>query len=201
MQSVETDQILTRAQQGDPAATEQLMARYRDRLRRMINVFLDPRLSARVDPSDVLQEVLASAATRLPRYLEERPVDFYPWLRAIVRDELIKLHRRHMVAKRRSIHFEKPFGTEISDASVHQLVDRLVSNESSPSQKASFEEIKSQVLVALGELPESDREILLMRCVEQLGVLEIAAIVGISESAVKSRLRRAIQKLGSKLRS
>ncbi len=98
MQTGDTDNLLDLAQRGDIAAGDSLMMRYRNRLRQVINVFLDPRLSARVDPSDVLQEALAQAANRLPQYLEERPIDFYYWLRAIVRDELTRVHRRHMLA-------------------------------------------------------------------------------------------------------
>ena len=49
------------------------------------------------------------------------------------------------------------------------------------------------------ELAESDRELLLMRYVEQLKIPEIAAVQGISEASAKSRVRRALEKLNRKL--
>ncbi len=195
MPETDTDQLLTFAQSGDSVALEKLLTRYRDRLRRMINVFLDPRVSARIDPSDVLQEVLVCAATRLPSYLEKRPIAFYPWLRQIVREQLIQVHRQHVQAERRSVRRERRLGAEISDASAMQLAERLVSSGTSPSQKMDAEEMKSKLKAALAELPETDRELLLMRCVEKLSIGEITAVLGISETAAKSRLRRGLQKL------
>ncbi len=195
MPETDTDQLLTFAQSGDSVALEKLLTRYRDRLRRMINVFLDPRVSARIDPSDVLQEALTCAATRLPSYLEKRPIAFYPWLRQIVREQLIQVHRQHVQAERRSVRRERRLGAEISDASAMQLAERLVSSGTSPSQKMDAEEMKSKLKAALAELPETDRELLLMRCVEQLSIGEITAVLGISETAAKSRLRRGLQKL------
>ena len=76
-----------------------------------------------------------------------------------------------------------------------QLADRLVGRESSPSQQLHREEMKTQVKNALDQLSESDRELLLMRCVEQLDIDEITCVLGITETAAKSRLRRAMQKL------
>ncbi len=195
MPETDTDRLLTLAQNGDSVALQRLLTRYRDRLRRMINVFLDPRVSARIDPSDVLQEVLVCAATRLPSYLEKRPIAFYPWLRQIVREQLIQVHRQHVQAERRSVRRERRLGAEISDASAMQLAERLVSSGTSPSQKMDAEEMKSKLKAALAELPETDRELLLMRCVEKLSIGEITAVLGISETAAKSRLRRGLQKL------
>ena len=42
---------------------------------------MDRRLTARLDPSDVVQEALADGVRDLPDYLTTRPMAFYPWLR------------------------------------------------------------------------------------------------------------------------
>src|SRR6266446_3301029 len=102
----DTDQLLERAGHGDPSATGQLLERHRDRLRRMVAVRLDRRLAARVDPSDVVQEALAEAAGKLSHYLRERPLPFYPWLRRIAWERLVKLHRRHLYTGMRSVQRE-----------------------------------------------------------------------------------------------
>ena len=67
----------------DPQATEQLLVRHQERLHRMVAIRLDDRLKARMDPSDVVQDVLVEAANRLPQFAEERPIAFYPWLRRL----------------------------------------------------------------------------------------------------------------------
>ena len=77
----DTEQLLERIGKGDPVARQQLLARHRDRLRRMVAFRLDRRLAARVDPSDIVQESLAAANQRLSDYLRDRPLPFYAWLR------------------------------------------------------------------------------------------------------------------------
>src|SRR5262245_34708786 len=81
MPTTDTEHLLDRAAEGDATARDQLLERFRRRLRRMVAVRFDPRLAARVDPSDVVQESLAEASAQLNRYLRDRPLPFYPWLR------------------------------------------------------------------------------------------------------------------------
>ena len=92
-ESPDTDQLLEQVAAGSDSAAQSLLARHRRRLSRLVAVHLDPRISARVDPSDVVQELLTEAFQRLPRYVIERPVSFYPWLRQIAWQRLRKLHR------------------------------------------------------------------------------------------------------------
>src|SRR5262245_15592899 len=103
MTMADTEHLLERAAAGDGAARAQLLQRHRRRLRRMVAVRFDPRLAARVDPSDVVQEALAEAAATLDGYLRERPLPFYPWLRQLAQRRLLDLHRRHVQARRRSV--------------------------------------------------------------------------------------------------
>src|SRR3954453_14301442 len=93
---IDTDELLRTAGLGDESARTELLARHRDRLRRMIAVRVDRRLAARVDPSDVVQEVLAEAAQGLSDYLRRRPLPFYAWLRQFAWERLLKLHRHHI---------------------------------------------------------------------------------------------------------
>src|ERR1700747_3055407 len=107
MLRVDTEQLLERVVTGDAAARDELLQRHRSQLRRMVAVRVDPRLAARVDPSDVVQESLAEAPATLDRYLRERPLPFYPWLRQFAERRLIDLHRRHVKARRRSVTRER----------------------------------------------------------------------------------------------
>src|SRR5437764_15071581 len=103
----DSEELLEQASQGDQSARQQLLARHRGRLLHMVAVRMDPRLRGRFDPSDVVQEALASAAQKLSDYLRRRPLPFYPWLRQLACEQLIELHRRHIQAQRRSVSRER----------------------------------------------------------------------------------------------
>ena len=182
-QKPDTDELLRRADAGDTSAEGALLDRYRARLRQMVAVRLDPRLAARLDPSDVVQEALAEAARKLPQYLQHRPVPFYPWLRKIAWERLVHLHSRHVGAQKRSVTREGPPDLALPDESAMQLVDRLVASGTSPSRRVAREEMRRRVRAALERLPSHYREAVILRHPEQLTFEEIAGVLGISETA------------------
>lgn len=189
----DTDELLRGAAGGDGAARQRLLARHRARLHRMVELRLDRRLRARIDPSDVVQEVLAEADGALGEYLARRPVPFYPWLRQLAWDRLVALHRRHVAAQRRSVTREAN-GDPVGD-STPELADRLVDAHSSPSRRVLREELRGRVRAALDRLAERDREVLVLRHLEQLSTAETAAVLGVTEGAVKLRHLRALDRL------
>ena len=67
--SPETQDLLDKARRGEAGAVDQLLTAHREPLRRMIGMRLDPALAARVDASDVVQDVLLEAHKRLQDYL------------------------------------------------------------------------------------------------------------------------------------
>ena len=188
-----TDLLLSRIGQGDAAAGPTLFAAHRRRLRQMIAVRLDPRLSARLDPSDVLQDVFAEASQRLADYARQRPIPFYPWLRQIAWQRLVKLHERHVYAEKRSVGRE--VWRALNDASAEHLADRLIDSATSPSGRLARKEALDRLARELARLSERDREVLILRYLEQLNVAEVAAVLGITESAVKLRHLRALDRL------
>jgi RNA polymerase sigma-70 factor (ECF subfamily) len=193
----ETEVLLARARQGDQSAVEGLLAGHRGRLRQMVAVRMDPQLSARVDPSDVVQEALVAASQRLSEYLRNPPLPFYPWLRQIAWDRLVDLHRRHIRAGSRTVTREEPLG--MSDTSAMQLADRLLTGSTSLLKRLLRKELLARVQLALAELAPDDREILVLRHLEQSTTAECAAILGISETAAKQRHLRAVRRLRKRL--
>jgi RNA polymerase sigma-70 factor (ECF subfamily) len=191
----DTDQLLDLASRGDGAARQQLLTRHRGRLRAMVAARLDRRLAARLDPSDVVQEALAEAARQLDEYLRERPLPFYPWLRQLAWDRLVKAHRAHLARARRSVRREEPGVLGLPDESMAELAQRLASCASSPSRHALRVELHGRVRAALALLGEADREVLVLRYLEQLPLREVAAVLGVSASAVKMRHVRALERL------
>jgi RNA polymerase sigma-70 factor (ECF subfamily) len=185
--------LLARARGGCQAAVEQLLARHRDRLRRMVAVRLDDRLAARIDPSDVVQDTLAIASEQLHDYLRDAPLPFYPWLRQIACNRLADLCRRHIQAGRRSVSREQSLG--LSDASAIELADRVTTRSSGPLKRLLREELHARVRAALAALATMDREILILRHLEQLSFAESAAVLGINEPAAKQRHVRALRRI------
>jgi RNA polymerase sigma-70 factor (ECF subfamily) len=194
-QELDTDQLLEQAGQGDAAARQQLLVRHRQRLRQMIALRMDRRLAARVDPSDVVQETLTEAIQQLSDYLRRRPLPFYAWLRQLAWERLVELHRRHVRAQKRSVLREERWAPPLPTESALELAERLLVRGSNPSARLRREERRDRVQVALARLADTDREVLVLRHLEQLKAREIAAILGITEGAVYTRHLRALERL------
>ena len=185
------ESLIDQASQGDQEARQQLLERFRDNLRRMVASRLDRRLTSRVDPSDVVQETLADASRKMDAYLKDRAIPFLGWLRQLAGERIIDTHRRHILAQRRSITRENHGGTLPND-SADAVVHRLMASDTSPSNRLSRQEQRERVRKALSALSPRDREVLVMRYLEQAGTVEIGEALGISEGAVKARLLRAL---------
>jgi RNA polymerase sigma-70 factor (ECF subfamily) len=191
----EAEELMRRIQKGDPSAIDELLKRHRRRLRRMVAVRIDPRLSARVDPSDVVQDALLEATRKLQDYVRERPLPFYPWLRQLAWNRLIDLHRRNVLAQARSVTREVRWDMELSDQSVADLASGLIASGTSPSGQLQRREFRDWLRDRLARLSERDREVLVLRHLEELSVNEIAAVLNISVEAVKKRHVRALKRL------
>jgi len=189
------DQLLERAAAGDREAINSLLQEHRDRLQGMVQIYLHDAVRGRVAPSDIVQESLYLAYQRLPKYLLERPIAFYPWLRQIAVEQLGKTHRRHIGAQRRSVSREKSNEAGISGNSAAQLMEQLIALGASPSRQCEKKELQDKAQAAIEQLPVSDREVLVMRYLEQLSVREIADITGLTQAAVKMRHLRALNRL------
>jgi RNA polymerase sigma-70 factor (ECF subfamily) len=196
----DTETLLSQAAAGDSVACETLFAKHRDRLRQMVALRMDGRLSARVDPSDVVQDAFAEATRQLADYLRRRPLPFYPWLRNLAWQRLVQLHRLHVKSQKRSVEREQPWAAgKLRGDSMCRLAERLVAEDTSPSQRIIRDELLQRVQDAMSRLRPDDREILVLRHLEQLSVEETAAVLSINVGAAKARHFRAIQRLHSYL--
>src|SRR5262245_3715670 len=88
-----TADLIERALAGDRQALNEVFARHRERLRRMVEMRLDWRLQARLDASDVIQDAYLEVVTRLEEYRRDPRVPLFLWLRLVVGEQLTNLHR------------------------------------------------------------------------------------------------------------
>lgn len=194
--STNGSELLARARAGDPAALNEVFARHRERLRRMVEMRLDRRLQARLDPSDVIQEAYLEVAQRLGEYLRDPKLPLFLWLRLVVGERLLRLHRQHLGAQMRDAGREVSLYREaLPAASSAALAAQLVGQYTSPTQAAVRAERMLRLQEALNTLDPLDREILSLRNFEELTRAEIAQVLGIEEAAAAKRYVRALRRL------
>jgi RNA polymerase sigma-70 factor (ECF subfamily) len=188
--------LIERARLGDREALNALLGRHRDRLRRMVEVRLDTRLQARIDASDVVQEAYLDVVARLDEYLRDPKLPLFLWLRLVVGERLLKLHRHHLGTQMRDAGREVSlYRGALPAASSAALAAQLLGKHTSPTQAVVRAERILRLQEALNTLDPMDREILSLRHFEELTAAEAARVLGIEESAAAKRYFRALKRL------
>src|SRR6516164_4641410 len=192
----ETDRLLDDARKGEPGAVDKLLGEFREPLRQVIGLRLDPAVARRVDASDIVQDVLVEANERLTEYLKKPDMPFHLWLRHLAQDRIIDTHRRHRLAQRRSVDREQPIARPAwADESSASLVAHLIDTDRTPTSEAIRHELERRLASAIDRLSDDDREIVLMRHHEALSNQEVAAALGLTEAAASMRYLRALRRL------
>jgi len=194
--SADTARLLEQARGGDKAALNELLSRHRSRLRLMVEMRLDTRLQARLDASDVVQDAYIEVTERLDDYLRDPKVPLFLWLRLIVGERLLKLHRHHLGTQMRDAGREVSlYRGALPAASSAALAAQLLGKFTSPTQAAVRAERILRLQEALNTLDPVDREILSLRHFEELTAAETARVLAIEESAAAKRYVRALKRL------
>jgi RNA polymerase sigma-70 factor, ECF subfamily len=188
--------LLRRAAGGDQPACDALLARYRDRLKRMVSLRLSRRLQGRVDDSDVLQEAYFEAARKLPEYAADPHLPVFLWLRHLTGLKLAEVHRRHLGAQLRDADREVTlYRGGLPAVNSVSLAAQLLGKLTTPSQAAIKAETRLYVQEALNSMDPLDREVLALKHFEQLSTSEIAEVLGLSKAGAGSRYLRALKRL------
>jgi RNA polymerase sigma-70 factor (ECF subfamily) len=198
--SRETRRLLRRVAAGEVGARGDLLLRHRHSLDRLVAARLHPRLLARVDPADVVQDVFLEAAAHLDDYLRRPVMPFALWLRSVAVHKLLSLHRRHLGAEMRDASREVPLPHGEWPAEPTAMARALIDRSPQPGEAAIQAEWKRRLHEILGSLPHRDRRILELRHFEQLSSVEAAGVLGIHERAASKRYLRALQRLRTALR-
>ncbi|MFM7166590.1 MAG: sigma-70 family RNA polymerase sigma factor [Planctomycetaceae bacterium] len=193
--SANTDEELELLHRDGEAALAHLFAASQPRLERILRFRIDPRIRGRVESADVLQETWLTAARRLREYLQQPTVSPFVWLRQLVLQTLVDLHR-HEFRQRRDAGREVHEGnaSPLADTSL-SMADILLAQLTSPSGRLVREEEIQQLQQALNALPELDREVLALRHFEQLSNLQTAEVLHLSITAASNRYVRAAARL------
>jgi RNA polymerase sigma-70 factor (ECF subfamily) len=193
---IQSEHLAERLLAGDRSALDGLFVLHRRRLRSMVELRLDWRLRGRLDASDVLQEAYLDLASRLNDYRRNPKLPPFLWLRLVVGERLINLHRHHLGAQMRDPAREVSlYRGAMPEASSAALAAQLLGRHTSPSEAAIRAERTLKIQEALNALDAIDREVLALRHFEQLSRSETAQVLGISEDAAAKRYVRALRRL------
>jgi RNA polymerase sigma-70 factor, ECF subfamily len=178
-------QLVRRAQQGEVAAYEELLARHQQRVFAVVGGIL----RRREDVEDVAQQVFVKAYFSLKRF--DLRSAFGTWLYKIAVNECWDYLRKKKV---RRLVYEADLSEEQS-RQLQGISEHAFGALRSPEDASHRVEQQQLVQRLLAELDEQDRAMLLMKEVEGFSVEEIGESLGINVNTVKVRLFRARAKL------
>jgi RNA polymerase sigma-70 factor, ECF subfamily len=194
--SSDTNELIEAASKGNQEKWGSLLARHRDRLRRMVALRMDRRLQGRIDPSDVIQEACLEASNRFSEYLKKPTMPFFLWLRFLTGQKLLELHRIHLKAQVRDIGREVSlYHGSLPETTSAALAAHLMGHLTRPSEAAIRAEMKIRLQEALNSMGALDREVLALRHFEHLTNAETARVLNIQEAAASKRYIRALKRL------
>jgi RNA polymerase sigma-70 factor (ECF subfamily) len=181
--------LVTRLKAGDPDAFEELVRTAGGRLLAVARRFLRDEEAAR----DAVQETFLSAFRAIQTF--DGHSQLSTWLhRIVVNASLMRLRSR----QRRGEQSLEPLLPTFTDEGQH--AEAVMSWTECPERLLEQKQMQAIVRQGIGELPDSYRAVLVMRDIEGLSTQEAADLLGISENALKLRLHRARQALGTIVR-
>ena len=194
--AADPEAIAERLRAGDPAAAGELFTLCRERLKKMVRLRLDRRLQGRLDASDVLQEAFLDVQQKAAGFAAKSDLPAYLWLRFVVAERLLILHRHHLGTQMRDAAQEVSLCSGGAPAaSTHSLANLLLGRLTSPTQAAVRAERQLRLQEALNGMDQLDREILALRHFEELSNSEAATVLNLSKTAASNRYIRALKRL------
>jgi RNA polymerase sigma-70 factor (ECF subfamily) len=158
-----------------------------------LQVAARPWLAAKLDASDVVQQVLLKAHAARDQFRGRSPAEMAAWLRQILSRTLANELRALGQAKR-DVGAERSLEADL-DASSCRLDAWLAADQTSPSQHVGRQEQAEALAAAIAALPPDQREVILLKHCQGLSLLDIAARLGRSLPSVAGLLRRGLEQL------
>jgi len=174
-----------------PPPSKSGLARYRVYLRLLARLQLDPRLRAKLDPSDVAQQTLLKAYEKHDQFRGQTEAELAAWLRTILANTLTDAVRRGQARE----------GLQHSlEASIEQSSSRLEvwaahAAGSSPSERLVRHEQLLGLSEAMAQLPEDQQRAVELKHLQGYTVEAISLEMGRSKTAVGGLLRRGMKRL------
>ncbi len=188
-----TRNLVSRALEQDRDAIDLLFQRYRDRLRNALRKLIGPKYRLLLaDSEDATHDAILSALRRLHQFEYRGEGSFLAWLLKGAEYEIVR-RIRAVETKKRGAHG----GLIGLDDQVEQSV---AAKDATPSALHDESELAERIRAALQQLPDREREIIVLRRYLELDTDEICAEMGLpTEGAVRALLSRAQARLSGLL--
>lgn len=178
---------IARATAGDVDSQEWIVRRFSPVLLAQARYRLRGRLAAVCDPADVVQDTWAITLPRLCD-LQAREGAWTPVILRFLATTLLRrvnhLARKHLAA-----------GRPLASAAGEALVPTLSAHLTGAITHAHRDDVATAVRAALDELPDEEREVVVLRGIEQLGNGEVARLLGVEDFVVTRRFQRGLAHL------
>ena len=188
MAAAETAQLFERAREGSSAALDALFQRCARKLLPLIRLRMGRALRADMESRDILQAVLLKSFGKLSQVQD--PAAVMGWLSRIAENE-IRDRADHLNRQRRDAAQRRPIeDAENVPAPVRLALSQVIANEA-----------MERVERAMDDLPDAQREVVILRMLEELSFPEIAGRVGKRDDACRMLFARAMAALTLRLTS
>jgi RNA polymerase sigma-70 factor (ECF subfamily) len=167
--------------------------RYRNYLRFLARLQLDPRLLAKLDASDVVQQTLLQAHAHKDQFRGQTEAEWLAWLRKILANS-IAAAARQFAADGRDLGRERSLEAGLNESSA-RLEGWLAADQSSPSERADRSEQSRLLADALAMLPLDQQRVVELHHLQGLSLAEIAQQLNKSRPAVMGLLFRGLKQL------
>jgi RNA polymerase sigma-70 factor (ECF subfamily) len=166
--------------------------RWRDYLAVLAQIQLSPGLRGKIDLSGVVQQTLLEALRNRPA-ITGGPAGEAAWLRRVLAHNLAD-EARKLATGKRDVFRERSLEHALTESSA-RLGDLLAADQSSPSQRVVKDEDSLRLAAALAELPEAQREALVLQHWHGWSLARIAEHQGRTRAAVAGLIKRGLEGL------
>jgi RNA polymerase sigma factor (sigma-70 family) len=182
---------LTKAQQGDKTALEEIFSLFADDVRFACLGF-QLEQTADLSRSDLLQEAWVKIWVKLGRFQfhgesTDSRQQFRLWLRQIARNEMINVLEKRLAKKRRP-------ATPMRNG---EWLDAAVTGDSSPSHQMRLDEEMTSLKTSLKRLDATSRAVIEACFMEGCTVKAMSEKLGLTYAEGRSRLSKALAELRS----
>lgn len=179
-------------------AQDALLGRYRDYLALLARMSFRRGLQSKLDASDIVQDVLVKAHRGFAGFRGRTEAETVGWLKQILARTLANTDRQYRHTERRCVERERSLDAIVMASS--QALQRLpAASTTTPSRGAERREAGALVADVLAALKPDDREVIVLRSLEEREWSDVARRMGRNGEAVRALWGRAIQRLGAQL--
>ena len=184
-----TRSLVGRALANDRDAVDALFHRYRDRLRQALRKLIGPKYRLLLaDSEDATHDAILSALRRLNQFEYRGEGSFLAWLLKGAEFEIVRRVRAIEARKRSASGARIDLDTQLAHA--------IPGHEPTPEQVLDKQEMAERIRQALQQLPDREREVIVLRRYLELDTDEICFEMGLpSAGAVRALLSRAQARL------